>query len=341
MASTWLLPSFGGEHDYVLDINSTAHVDEYTPSPVQFTVKVTDVKSVEKSCLYLNPGARLALGALVMPNNVETFAVIDSIDNQSSAFFSMRLTYSDCDTAHDYAVNYMPHGVCTTNDVLEVINNKLRCNLLETNDTASTMNICGEVFSTNCFYAYRDGVTDFIHLQTFTLANDNPFCEVYEKTAKSGTPKKVKQIDIWFSDALKKFIGKLTPTGDLHWVGPAWHVEKYGYMLDSLVAETSLTNGAHYMQTKLGAFPNRPTMLAVKCDLVGVSEFGTLAVAPIPGDSNQPISFVQNDIKWMPITRFGQIDRFRISIQTIEGDPLPYRGACILLVLTIQSAPSL
>ena len=94
-------------------------------------------------------------------------------------------------------------------------------------------------------------------------------------------------------------------------------------MLDSLVAETSLRNGDAFLQTKLGAFPNRPTMLAVKCDLIGINEFGTLLVCSIPGSTEDPITFAQNDIKWIPITRFGQIDQFRISIQTINDDPLP------------------
>ena len=321
----------------MLDINSTAHVDEYT-SPVQFTVKIADVKSIEKKISMMSPGARVSVGTLVMPNNVESFPVIDARDNQSAAFFSMRLTYTDSEQAHDYAINYMPHGVCTTDEALDIINDKLRCNFLETNDKAATLNICGEVFSTNCFYTYRDNVTDFIHLHTATLANDNPFCEVYEKTAKPGTPKHVKRVDIWMSDELHHLVATCQKSADLPWCASPMRVEKHGHLLDSLIAETSLTNGERYMQTKLAAYPNRPTMLAVKSDLIGVNQMGTLMVAPIPGDSSTPISYSQNDIKWMDITRFGQIDSFRISIQTIEGQPLPYRGGCILLVLKIQNA---
>ena len=197
MASTWLLPSFIEEPEYVLDINSSVHVED-SMSPVQFTVKVADIKSTDKSVLFLNPDAKVALGAFIMPNNVEMFPVIDTVDNQSSAFFSMRLAYEDSESVHDYAVNYFDHGVCTTNDAIEQINRGLKNNFLETNNPASLINVCGEVFTTNCFHAHRDNVTDFIHLQTFTLGNANPFREVYEKTAKAGTPKKVKQIDMVF-----------------------------------------------------------------------------------------------------------------------------------------------
>ena len=340
MASNWLLPSFAEEGAYVLDINSADHVAE-NRSPVQFTVNIANVKSLEKSCLFLSPGARVSVGTLVMPNNVESFPVIDTQDNQSAAFFSMRLTYTDSNEPHDYAVNYMPHGVITTDEALAIINDRLRLNFLETNDKTATLNICGETFSTNCFYAYRDEVTDFVHLHTATLADDNPFCEVYEKTAKPDTPKKVQRVDIWMSDELQHFFGKLLPNGDLHWTGKPYRVEKHGYVLDSLIAETSLTNGKHYMQTHLAAYPNRTSMLAVKSDLIGSNQMGTLMVAPIPGDSSQPISYTQNNIKWMDVTRFGQIDSFRISIHTIEGRPLPYRGGCILLVLKIQNAPLL
>ena len=337
MASTWLLPSFDAEKTYILDINSKAHVTEDS-SPVQFTVDIANVKSIQRSCLYLSPGARISVGTLVMPNNVESFPVIDSKSNESAAFFSMQLTYSDSEEVHDYAINYMPHGVVTTEDALNIINQQLRSNFLETNDEIATLNVCGEVFSTNCFYAYKDEITDFIHLHTTTLADNNPFCEVYEKTAKKDTPKKVKRIAIWMSDELQHFFGLLLPNGDLKWTAPPFHVERHGYVLDSLIAETSLTNGKNYMQTRLAAFPNRPTMLAIKSDLIDGNQMGTLMVAPIPGDANQPISYAQSNIKWMNITRFGQIDSFRISIHTIDGRPLPYRGGCILLVLKIENA---
>ena len=145
---------------------------------------------------------------------------------------------------------------------------------------------------------------------------------------------------MWFSNELKNFLGSFSPTGELGWIGEKSRVSKHGFVLDTLVAETATTGGIgkHFLQTKLGNYPNRPTMLAVKSDLGGVGNYGTLAMCSIPGDASEPIELIQNTIKWMPATRLGRIDQFGISIETDQDQLLPFRGGTILIVIRIQNA---
>ena len=336
-ASSWMVPGYAPQAEYILDVDSATHVTQDT-SPVKFTVQVNSIPSTDQTYLQLDPGCQVGLEAFIMPNNIETFPVIDTESNYSAGFFSMQLVYDD-DTIHDYAVNYMKPGIYSRTEALEAINSGLRDNLLETNDKSGNVNVCGEVFTLNCFYASVDPVSHFISLETFLLNAKNPFVEVYAKTAKEGTPKNVVRVDIWFSTELKNFLGVFSPTGPLHWVGDQSHVSKHGFQLDTLVAEMStLAAGEHFLKTSVGNYPNRPCMLIVKSDLVGVGEYGTLGVCSIPGDNSTPIQLVQDSIKWMPATKLGRLFQFNIAIENDRDQLLPFRGGSVLVVIRIRNA---
>ena len=182
IGSSWMVPGTIPQAEYVLDVDSSTHVTENT-SPFKFVVKVNNIASTDQAFLQLDPGCQIGLEAFIMPNNIETFRAIDGESNYSAGFYSMRIVYKD-KTTHDYEVNYMKHGVFTRTDAIQEINRGLRESFLETNDKSGQVNVCGEVFTLNCFSAHVDDVSDFILLQTFPLIDDNPFLEVYAKTAK-------------------------------------------------------------------------------------------------------------------------------------------------------------